>query len=392
MDRTSELVIEALSRLDSYCTQQDFKGWDLFDGLNSSLFRRTPFFNSRLIRLAWIQAFKRSPINFRHIAGVPKQHNPKGLALFAAGKLNQKRIEEGGALLEILLASRCPDYKHACWGYNFPWEAKAFYVPRGKPNMVTTVFAAQSLLQGYAMTGNDSWLSAARSACDFILESLILEEDGKSLCFGYIPGENARVHNANLLGAALLGQLYAITGETILLEKSTKSVAYTMHALDKNGLWPYGERDHHRFVDNFHTGYNLVSMDTWMRSTGDFSWKPQLLMAMDAYANTFWLADGTPKYYHDRLYPIDIHCSAQGILTFLRFKDIRPEYDKWVELVALWAVSNMQDESGYFYYQVTRFYTNRIPYMRWSQAWMYLALSSYCRDRGLDVEHRHCRQ
>jgi hypothetical protein len=252
--------------------------------------------------------------------------------------------------------------------------------------MVTTVFAAQSLLQGYAMTGKDSWLSAARSACDFILDSLILEEGSETLCFGYIPGESARVHNANLLGAALLGQLYAITGETILLEKSTKSVAYTMRALDENGLWPYGERDHHRFVDNFHTGYNLVSMDTWMRSTGDFSWKPKVLMAMDAYANRFWLADGTPKYYHDRLYPIDIHCSAQGILTFLRFKEIKPEYDKWVDLVALWAVRNMQDESGFFYYQVTRFYKNRIPYMRWSQAWMYLALSSYCRARALGAD------
>ena len=154
-------------------------------------------------------------------------------------------------------------------------------------------------------------------------------------------------------------------------------------APDERGFWPYGERDHHRFIDSFHTGYNLVSMETWMRSTGDFSWEPGVLRAMEAYSDTFWLADGTPKYYHDRLYPIDIHCSAQGILTFLRFKKIKPEYDKRAELVALWAIQNMQDERGYFHYQITRFYKNRIPYMRWAQAWMYLALSSYCQEREL---------
>jgi hypothetical protein len=30
----------------------------------------------------------------------------------------------------------------------------------------------------------------------------------------------------------------------------------------------------------------------------------------------------------------------------------------------------MQDARGFFYYQQHRRYTNRIPYMRWSQSWM----------------------
>ena len=35
-----------------------------------------------------------------------------------------------------------------------------------------------------------------------------------------------------------------------------------------------------------------------------------------------------------------------------------------------------RDERGYFYYQVTPYYKNKISYMRWSQAWMLLALST----------------
>ena len=39
-------------------------------------------------------------------------------------------------------------------------------------------------------------------------------------------------------------------------------------------------------------------------------------------------------------------------------------------------MENMRDREGYFYYQVQPFYKNRISYMRWSQAWMLLALST----------------
>jgi len=35
----------------------------------------------------------------------------------------------------------------------------------------------------------------------------------------------------------------------------------------------------------------------------------------------------------------------------------------------------MRSSEGYFYYQRHRFHTNRIPYMRWSQAWMMYALA-----------------
>jgi hypothetical protein len=39
-------------------------------------------------------------------------------------------------------------------------------------------------------------------------------------------------------------------------------------------------------------------------------------------------------------------------------------------------MANMWDERGYFYYRVLRFLTIRISYMRWSQAWMLLALTT----------------
>jgi hypothetical protein len=40
-----------------------------------------------------------------------------------------------------------------------------------------------------------------------------------------------------------------------------------------------------------------------------------------------------------------------------------------------WAMRNMWDNRGFFYYRVHRVGTVRTSYMRWSQAWMLVALS-----------------
>ena len=39
------------------------------------------------------------------------------------------------------------------------------------------------------------------------------------------------------------------------------------------------------------------------------------------------------------------------------------------------AIENMQDKSGYFYYRKYPLFTNKIPFIRWAQGWMMLALS-----------------
>lgn len=374
-------VDEAFKRLDQFVGKEEFKGWDLFDGLNSKLFKNSIFYRSELLRLAWIQFFKRSPINLRFPARVPKGYNAKGLGLFASGLIHSGKIAEAGHLLETLQSMTCHGVQGKSWGYNFDWQARAFYVPEGKPNMVTSVFVANAFLDYFDTTKDQNSLDTGRGSCEFILNYLIQHEDSNSLCFAYIPGENARVHNANMLGAALLARVYSYTREEALLEKSRKAMTYSMAALNPDFSWPYGELHHHRFIDNFHTGFNLVALKNWMDYTSEKCWEKQLIAAYRYFLDTFWLEDGCPKYYHDSLYPVDIHCSAQGIVTCLKLSEYFPESLKLAEKILLWAIEHMMDKKGFFYYQKTKYYTNKIPYIRWSQAWMFYALSLYFKYR-----------
>lgn len=370
------MIEEAFSRLDSYCRGINYQGWDVFDGLNSRLFASSFLAKSSLLRLGWIQFFKRSPINFRRIALVPHGYNAKGLGLFVSGLLALGRIDEAQKLLEKLMPLRCQGYAGTSWGYNFPWQARAFYVPVGKPNMVTTVFVANAFCDYYDNTGDSKALQIAADCCVFMVQHLIISENTDSICFGYIPDETAKVHNVNMLGAALLARVAAINGDTVLVEKSRKAMYYSIKALQQDFSWPYGELHHHQWIDNFHTGFNLVALHDWSKYTGDNTWKEELKKAYAYFLHTFWQENGCPKYYNNSLYPVDIHCSAQGIITYAKLEETASCGSAMAEKIACWAIENMQDKQGYFYYQQTKWFTNKIPYIRWSQAWMFYALAT----------------
>ena len=122
---------ESFKNLYKWVNNVNYKGWDVFDGLNSTLFKKTPFYKSRLVRLAWIQFFKRSPLNLRKLVLVPKGYNAKGLGLFASGLVALGKLDEAKRLLDKLEEMICSGYSGISWGYNFDWQARAFYVPAG---------------------------------------------------------------------------------------------------------------------------------------------------------------------------------------------------------------------------------------------------------------------
>jgi hypothetical protein len=113
-----------------------------------------------------------------------------------------------------------------------------------------------------------------------------------------------------------------------------------------------------------------------MKYTGDFTYEENIRKGYKYYKETFFTAEGASKYYNSSLYPIDIHSPAQLVITVCKLG--KSDEDKeLMERVLDWTISRMQSTKGFFYFQVWKNYTIRIPYMRWSQAWMFYALSIY---------------
>ena len=158
------MIRTALKALEAFCAKGSYKGWDPFDGLTSRLFRSSLLNQYPLFRLAWIQLFKRSPINLRRVFLVPTTHNAKGLALFASAYTGLGETEKAARLLSLMKPLAAPSAQGSGWGYNFDWQARAFYVPAGTPNMVATVFVAHAFLDFYEATGTGEAREAAMDA------------------------------------------------------------------------------------------------------------------------------------------------------------------------------------------------------------------------------------
>ncbi len=375
----------SFNTLKAYCEKEGFKGWDPYDGLNSKLFQSLPFFrNNRPARLAWIQLFKRSPVNLRRIAGVAKDYNPKGLGLFLHGYCNLYRIEKQPEYLEHIysladkvIGLQSKGYSGNCWGYNFDWQARAFFQPKLTPTVVATTFIATALMQAFEVTGEQKYLDVATGAKDFVLKDLnrTYDEHG-DFAFSYSPRDKTQVFNASLLGSRLLSQIYKYTGEKALLEEAARSVRFCCRHQQENGAWAYGTLPFHQWIDNFHTGYNLECIQVYQDISGDHSFAPQLRKGMEYYINNFFTEEGIPKYYNDRIYPVDVHTVAQLIITLVQMRLLQQQ-KSLAGRVLHWAIANMQDPKGYFYYQLKKGWSSKIPYIRWAQAWMFYGMSAY---------------
>lgn len=401
-----EPVYEALS---AWCRARGYAGHDPFDALNSRLFQSTPFRRSRLARLAWTQAFKRSPVNLRSLARVPAERNSKGTALFALAALARFRAtrdagdeREARELLDNLLAAKIETAHGAAWGYNFDWQGRAFYAPKGTPTVVPTAFAVRALVEA-ASTLNKAdeagtlsedvrkYLEAARRACGFIVSDLGRgDESDDEVCFSYTPLDRTRVFNASLLAGEALASTGALAGNAEWVAEGLRAARYVVRRQREDGSWVYGADSYQSWSDNFHTAFVLASLARVLRASerrefesiavrNDSDARDEIRRAISrGYAfwrTSFFLADGWPKYYHHSAYPADAHSAGACIVACVELQEFEPDALELGLRVARWTVRELFDASGFFYYQKRRLHTVRTPYMRWSQAWMMYALA-----------------
>lgn len=383
---TKQMIKDSIISLLDYCQKNNWAGYDPFDGLESRIFRKIPFFQNRICRLLFIQAMKRSPINFRPLFLVPKAQNPKGLALFASTlvKLSDLGILDDSDLinsvLNKLIELRTQHSKFYCWGYNFDWQSRNFFLPKFSPNIICTTFAGNALMDAFDKSRDEKYLDMAISAGQFILNGLNTTENDDELCFSYTPLDRGQVHNANLLGAAYLARLYRISGDETFIDPAHRAVRFSVRRQQEDGSWAYGEGKTQRWIDNFHTGYNLIALKRFSEFSESSDFEESIQKGFRFYKAHFFADSEVAKYYHDRKYPIDIHAIAYSIITLIEFASLDEDNVPLAERVFLWTQEHMLSNKGCFFYQKKPFYTNRISYMRWSQAWILYALVIFTKE------------
>ena len=374
-------ILKSIQSLSGWLDRNDYKGYDTFDGL-SSVFRPLTF-NNALLQTVLQQGVRRFPINLRPMLGIPKSRSTKGMGFLARGFFRMHDvtqdpvwIEKAESCLEWLIQHQSPGYSGACWGNHFDYRSRTFYLPAGAPTIVWTSLISHAFLDGYDRTGKQKYLDIAISACEHILKDLDTLADGEGLCISYITGQNKQVHNANTLGGGLLARVYSHTRNEEYAERARKAIQYTAQYQRPDYSWYYGEAANLHWVDNFHTAYVLDCFKHYEEGTKDARFDRKMMDGYTYWKETFFLEDGTPRYYDRKTLPLDIQCSSQAIDTLVFFHDRDPRSLDLAIKVANWTIENMQDASGYFYYRrYSSWIVNTTPTLHWGQATMMCALA-----------------
>jgi hypothetical protein len=373
-----EIIEKSIKMVERWVENHNYKAYEPFDGL-SSPFRFFTFGSLFLDRLL-MQLIRQSPINLRPFFGIKPLESTKGRGYMAWGYLlmfDLKREEEYQKkainCLEWLMANKSPKFQEYSWGNHFDFASRGGRYSKQESIIVWTALIGQAFLDGYVILKDKRFLNVAESICKWII-NLPREQTSQGTCISYFYSNQSSIHNANMLGAAMLARTFKFTGNEEYIKVAKEAMEYSCSRQRHDGSWWYAEDSRYHWVDNFHTGYNLDSLKCYINNTNDHSFDYNLMKGLEFFKKNFFDNDGTPKYYHNRTYPIDIQCASQAIDTLANFADSDKISLELGLKVASWTIKNMQDKSGYFYYRKYPLLIAKAPMLHWGQATMYKAL------------------
>jgi hypothetical protein len=374
----SQLIKESVIKLKSHIELQDYHGYDPYDILKSPLFR-VNLLKSHQPRFLAQQFGKRFPFHLQRILNVPKGLNPVTLGLCIQGlsymipvfpDQKQELIYKIDILLDKLVSIRSDGSSGISWGYDFDWEARYTKIDSYVPTSVATGIITNALFESNMIVENNKMQEIIVDASKFILNDLNRTQKGEAICFSYSPNDRLMVLNASMKAVRLLSQAYYFTKIEELRSLADKAVLFLISNQDPNGSWVYSLNEKRNWPDNYHTGYNLDCLDSYIKLMGREQYKVDLEKGIDFYENNYFGKDGAPRLYIKKSYPYDSTSAAQSLLSLSRFG----KYDL-AQKVATWSIHNLQSSNGGFYYRKNRLYTDKRIFMRWNNAWMFAGLT-----------------
>jgi hypothetical protein len=372
-------VKRSLDLVQQWVEDHEYRGYEPFDGLSS--WARSLTFGNQLAERILQQTIRQSPFNIRPLFGIRPQDSTKGRGYMAWGYLTLYEMSPEAAYLEKAVAClkwldqhKVQRFKHHSWSNHFDFVSRSGGYTKDDPIIVWTSLIGHAYLLAFKITRDQWFLDIAESACRWILE-LPRETTARGNCVSYLAHVQSSIHNANMLGASLLARTAMYNGNEEFFQVARSAMEYSCLRQLPDGAWRYAEAPNNQWIDNFHTGYNLNSLDCYIKASGDNEFLPNIEKGLAYYKAHFFEDSGRPKYYHTRTYPVDIQCVAQSIETLTLFADRDPECLKLAEKVTTWAIGTMQDKKGYFYYRQYPLLMAKTPMLHWGQATMFKALA-----------------
>ncbi|MDJ0840993.1 MAG: hypothetical protein QNK37_31065 [Acidobacteriota bacterium] len=390
------LAENMLRRLDAWVRTNGWAGYDPYDirGLPWMIWigkrrKHAPF---ELLERIVNRGAAVFPGAGRFLFRVKPRVNAKAMGLFARAYTILHRLDTGvdyadraAECFQWLRRNMSPGYSGAAWGYPFDWASRKL-IPQGTPSSVVTCTAGDAFRTAWLLSGDPDALNVCKSVGRFLTKDLNRARNDKGhTCFSYTPVDDFQVHNANLMVAEFLVWLGKTIDDPALLELGASAGYFALDEQNDDGsldYWSRAQRTVKGQMDHYHTGFEMRALCGLWRHTGDEAFLNGL-KRYDAFYRKHYLepeGDGLiPRFKPGSTQPVDIHSCAEALILNTTLAPHFPQAAEPVAGFLRWIAANMQTTEGWFIYRLwDKGHLPRrevIPYLRWGQAWMMLALA-----------------
>ena len=382
---------ELFNKVFEWVEQNKFASKDVCDVTSLPLYQNLQQVNNeyrlgKYVYAPFYRLSKSNPDLIRKLSGLKPNEFPQAYALMIQAFIRHSRSEKKtyrsdilNYMLDKLIASNHGTDGYYAWGQPYNWYSRK-RIPAATPRTTVTTQAGQALLDAFDYFEDERYLKIAESAGKFLIDKMSWDIDGDGdICFPYTTLDKYHIHNANVLGAALLARLGSITGNDAFFEKAEKSFRFTAKHQNSDGSWYYWAPPDKLLgtIDHYHTGFVLESFQNGKKYwNGSFEFDGNLKAGMKYYLDNLFESETIPKMNPVKKFPIDIQSCAQAIITIGEVMDDAVEKKEWLTNVADWTFQNMFDnKNGYFYFRIYKNRVDKTPYLRWGQSWMLRAIT-----------------
>ena len=114
-----------------------------------------------------------------------------------------------------------------------------------------------------------------------------------------------------------------------------------------SGAFRHSDQVGDKWRDNFHTGFKIECLSIYQKLFFDDSFKENINIGLKYWLKNFFLSSGIPKYYDNKIYPIDLHTVGQMVPTLYHSDSIAENLNNLLNTLN-WSFDNMLKKKWLF--------------------------------------------